>query len=377
MTRREISDVTSSVVAVARGGRDSEKTPELFSLADIERFRAEMFAFKDTGFALAQELLGALLESKNKISIPYAMARLMQIKASLAADSVLSKSMYNRLRADPEIVHYIEHDTRIFAYKLFLATDTLLDLFPIERVDQNFFKQLRFALIGITRAWPTYAFSLDDVLSRKLEKNGKIPRRMALDTALLGQALNDITHISDPTRQGLPPRVEQLFGDRVYSFPQLENDEEIRLAPGQVGNTIFNIISNASKEAVGATRGQLTLEREDDYIVVRIMDNGIGMPPEQAGTIFAEGKSFTGSTGYGLANLDNRLKSSGVILRLATVPRKRLDRLTTHEPDLDYTYFANDSQYQGRDNLYHIIVDQAFSTIFELRLPITKKLGTP
>ncbi len=63
----------------------------------------------------------------------------------------------------------------------------------------------------------------------------------------------------------------------------------------KVRQTILNLLSNAAKFTEG---GRVTLRawREDDYIVYEIADTGIGMSPEQVGSIFNEFTQADAST---------------------------------------------------------------------------------
>jgi signal transduction histidine kinase len=102
-------------------------------------------------------------------------------------------------------------------------------------------------------------------------------------------------------------------------------------APGTVSSTraammyigARNVLSNAVKTEIEATEVSLTYEVTHTGMQLTITDNGVGMidgrlDPTSDNFIFREGVSGRGSSGLGLAELDERYKEQGMELAVAS-----------------------------------------------------------
>ena len=159
--------------------------------------------------------------------------------------------------------------------------------------------------------------------------------------------------------------IESQLKCRVSGSYRLAANEEVRTVPSLVANALLNIIRNAGKEEIGAHSRSGVIAREGSDLVIRIMDDGVGMTeaqlnPDSPKSFVLRGNSGTGSTGLGTRFLDTRLESVGG--HLIVMSRKKSDK--PHP----YAIFASDKRpvNQPEEAL-------AFNTIFEIHLPITQK----
>lgn len=159
-----------------------------------------------------------------------------------------------------------------------------------------------------------------------------------------------------------------------------QNDEVIQGDFAVFSNAVINCIRNAGRESVRARTIRLSVEREQDEVVVRVEDAGIGMPasfldPSSTSFIMNEGVSGSGSTGHGLGGLDARSLRGGITL---FVYSKQQDN---NQP----VVYVNDPQRQqeaaalltsersvpiweeGQETTAPV------STLFDFRLPIVHK----
>ncbi len=158
--------------------------------------------------------------------------------------------------------------------------------------------------------------------------------------------------------------MKTAFLGNLEANVSLGPNEELWTVPSLIDNAFSNIVQNAKKEAIGADAFLTTMTREGDELVIRIMDNGIGMNPDQldpkSSSFVLRGKSGTGSSGSGTKFLDTRLES--VQGHLIIMSRKR-----SNEPQ-PYATFASDKR-----SVNSPAEDFMFNTIYEMRLPIRKK----
>ena len=67
----------------------------------------------------------------------------------------------------------------------------------------------------------------------------------------------------------LPPNLPAVYGDRTY-----------------VEQVLRNLVSNAGKYGTPETTATIEAEETDDEVVVRVLDRGIGVAPEESGRLF-------------------------------------------------------------------------------------------
>jgi len=149
---------------------------------------------------------------------------------------------------------------------------------------------------------------------------------------------------------------------------------------------LSNEITNSLKDYIQAKHISLeiSISEDVDEVVFRIKDDGKGMEachldPEDKLYIFKHGSSGTNSTGLGLANLPERIKSMGGSVSVVSF---RNDR--THGRSPDVVFFPPEEK---PDHVQEILdehpiryisdeegeVEQATTTMFELRLPLQDK----
>jgi signal transduction histidine kinase len=90
--------------------------------------------------------------------------------------------------------------------------------------------------------------------------------------------------------------------------------------PKDVFRILFNLIHNAVgvARAAGMTRRiTLALEQSDATVIIRIADDGPGLPEEVRAQLFRRGQSTTGGSGYGLSIARELAERNGALLNLA------------------------------------------------------------
>ena len=91
-----------------------------------------------------------------------------------------------------------------------------------------------------------------------------------------------------------------------------------------VFRVLFNLLHNAAtiarrSDALRAIR--VSLERADDMAVIRVSDDGPGVPAAVRAQLFLGGRSSTGGTGQGLAIARALAERNGGTLKLVDAPR--------------------------------------------------------
>lgn len=230
-----------------------------------------------------------------------------------------------------------------------------------------------------------YAMIMEDLLAREVD--GSISSAVERSNLDLNGVLGSLEALSKSNAvDGL---VKKKFRFEKLDNNFLKSDEDVLSVSGVVTNALMNEIRNSSKERIDATRVELKIKREDNELVLQVIDDGQGMrrqhlekdyvvayneTPEDkpfdgkldSGYIFDSGKksSGTGSTGLGIANLDKRITSLDGVLRVAS---KRRFESGKHGEQINFT------TEEGEEKLPNIELQENQSTVFEIRLPITKK----
>ncbi len=288
-------------------------------------------------------------------------------------ETIFSKSLYDRLLGDAELGATLRHDTAGSANTFLLHLGLLREFTPSKpRAWERFTRSLK----AFLKVCPRYFLVLEDILLRKIEKSSKEVPVLPLNTIFADQALTELRNSRE-----VEGRVQSLFGEEASAekgsvaskplqhFSSLNNGEQIMAPTGEVMNAIFNIIRNASKIEVGAEHAACEISRVGNEIIVHVIDDGHGMSGDQLEHIFKKGVSFTGSTGLGLAGLDARFARRHIRLFIAS-------RRKTNQPG-DAMTFAEAHMYPSHSaeatRLQSFLTDRNAATIFEIRLPITKK----
>jgi two-component system sensor histidine kinase KdpD len=95
---------------------------------------------------------------------------------------------------------------------------------------------------------------------------------------------------------------------------------EVRIAPGtpevradweRLGQVIDNLLANADHFAPPGTAVTVSAERDDDDVVVRVIDNGPGVPADLRDRIFERFVRGTGGTGLGLPIVRGLITAQG------------------------------------------------------------------
>ncbi len=92
---------------------------------------------------------------------------------------------------------------------------------------------------------------------------------------------------------------------------------EMMLDPDRMKQVLRNLLSNAVKFSPDDSIIEIDLDREDDTILVRVCDHGLGIPEEELGTIFDKfiqssiTQTGSGGTGLGLAICREIVKAHG------------------------------------------------------------------
>ncbi len=225
----------------------------------------------------------------------------------------------------------------------------------------------------------TYSFIMESLLSR--DSSGDIrtdtkKRPMNLDN-IIDALLSAGSNVNKKTNFRLPEK------------PLLKEDEEILTLPGEIVADIVNMLKNSCRYRTGADEVKFEIDRVGDEIVFLVGDNGIGMRRQHlekdyvvgygeteedlpfedktdSGYIFEKGEKSSGanSTGLGLAQLDKRIASLDGTLRVAS---KRKFKTGKQGEQINFTTETDEKK------LPNIELEKGQSTIFEIRLPITKK----
>jgi signal transduction histidine kinase len=117
----------------------------------------------------------------------------------------------------------------------------------------------------------------------------------------LGHVVAEIIYTLTPTLKRHPHRIEMQIA------PGIEMDS----LPGPLGQVVINLINNAYLHAFeGCTDGVLTIKADpqDDQVLLRFSDNGVGIPPNHMDRLFESffsTKIGKGGTGLGMAIVQN------------------------------------------------------------------------
>ncbi len=273
----------------------------------------------------------------------------------------------------------------------------------------------------ILKYWPHYSSIMEDIClrgldNRKIDKEHLREFNFATFSELLagfkGNMREKMFAKSSETASLVSNRLDISKKLKELTFlnsvdPAKIAGEKCCVVPGVVINALYNIVRNAAGEylkmdaegkiildesgvptELGAERVNVSVYKEGKFIVFRVVDNGKGMTPDylEEGApknIFAEGRSHRGSSGYGLTNMPQRLKSMGAHLRVLTwqrdnpsAPSALFDSMETDIGGSDSVEKPARGAKEWVDLMWkeRVKVAQqvgfAPSTIFEIRIPI-------
>jgi signal transduction histidine kinase len=149
---------------------------------------------------------------------------------------------------------------------------------------------------------------LDDVLTMGQASAGKLNfNPTPLDVAAFCRKIVEETRVSDKNNH---PFDCQIDGDwtNAFSDPQL------------LQHILVNLLGNAVKYSPQNTTVSLTLSRSGDEAVLRVQDEGIGIPPEDQEHLFdafhrGKNAQFAKGTGLGLAIVQKSVEEHGGTIR--------------------------------------------------------------
>ena len=114
---------------------------------------------------------------------------------------------------------------------------------------------------------------IDDLLDVSRITRGKIQlRKAAIDAhaVLTGARIGPALH----------------RGAGAYTVPVVRAGLLLKADPTRLEQIVTNLLNNAAKYTERGGRIRLTARREEAEIVIRVQDNGIGIPPEQLPRMF-------------------------------------------------------------------------------------------
>ncbi len=240
-------------------------------------------------------------------------------------------------------------------------------------------------LNDILLRWGRYVVGVEDILLRIISED-IIPQEYnsGLNIGTVGDVINyfsdyELSNIKsfkrgpDSAYKEIDNKTIKFITPSEWSQLKLElGDRQIAGNNGLVGNFLLNALRNSIKDKIHANNVRVNAKIDGGWFVMRVEDDGKGiatkfLQPDKVKDlyIFHEGASGTGSTGIGLANFDTRLASVGGELYVAS--KQKIE---------DSKFTMTRFQYGGdEDKKNKIAFDESLEhgTVFEIRLPITKK----
>lgn len=197
--------------------------------------------------------------------------------------------------------------------------------------------ELRTPLTAIT-GWSETLLS-GDTLDEDTRRGMKIISREAKRLTEMVYDLLDFTKIQDGkmTLNVEPADIRGEFEDTVYMYGSrlaqdgirleyLENEDEIpeiTCDPKRLRQVFLNILDNAAKHGGDGKRIEASIHFENDMVIVRIRDYGVGIPEDEIPLVkkkFYRGSSKARGTGIGLAVCDEIVQMHGGTLTLENAP---------------------------------------------------------
>ena len=208
---------------------------------------------------------GVILSEKNKLI----ESQKQQLKAQLKVIQEDERELKEANATKDKFLSIIAHDLRSPFSSLIGFSELMVDKLEQNNTDQV----LNYARLINEVANNSYAL-LNNLLEWAMEKVGKMsfsPQEIKLSTFM----------------QELVAYFKQLVPDRDICFESpLGEDFSINADYKMMQSILRNLISNAIKYTPQQGKIKLKIHEEDNYIIVAVQDNGIGMNKEQLDHLF-------------------------------------------------------------------------------------------
>ncbi|MDX2495370.1 MAG: ATP-binding protein [Desulfuromusa sp.] len=169
---------------------------------------------------------------------------------------------------------------------------------------------------------------LDDLHDRLLgqEEDQQLIRRALGEIERLESLVNEMLHFSSlPTPKLAYGRVEDILQDSLFLIRKQcqrqnvklieqvdDNLPEIMMDADRLKQVLLNLLNNALDAMPDSGELKIVVEADDDEILIRVVDTGTGIPPEQLPLIFEPFFTSKGQgTGLGLAISYNIISDRG------------------------------------------------------------------
>jgi len=228
-----------------------------------------VFPLAARGRVLGAVALGRSAGPQDFTADDLVLAEELAFRGACALDNVsLCQSLREADRRKDEFLAMLAHELRNPLAPIRNAVD-LLSVVPVEQPELGWVRDL------IGRQVEQLIRLVDDLLDVSRITRGKIQLRLqpvALDTI--------VAHAVETSRPAIEARRHTL----TVSLPSPQiwlNADSARLA-----QTLSNLLNNAAKYTEEAGRIAISAERCGNDAVIRVRDNGVGIPPEMLSSVF-------------------------------------------------------------------------------------------
>lgn len=375
-----ISETGRPPVEVSYENFDKQKLEEIyFSLQKIKRDLYPLFC--------------KLLE--NPESVDFDQVALLE---EFVQEPAFDNNNYDYLRDRSSVSNFFNHDVATFGVSLKLSIQLIKHGIKDGAIE------------SVVSRFPAYISVLEDALNRTLEKDPNfVVEKSPLDFQFFAKSLVGLIVDSGSCNDRVKDLISKQFfdadtsadfsSDKLRDLLTLEldfkkflkPDEEIITNQGSLTNSIFNVMRNACKKDFAANNVNFLVSRDGDELVIKVCDDGVGMEARQLDEasenfIFLHGAqssteerttdiTFDGRLveihGLGLSGMPQRLKknANGDVFVWS---RKK------EELDKPYKVYPNNCTRDIPEKFIPVAADKGhqvpMSTVFEIRLPITKKV---
>lgn len=298
----------------------------------IGRWLEEIRRFQRETLPEFRELLSKSGTPRGELIAIYNKVKRMEIFQSQSYFSIL---------CDKQLHHLVGHDLGNLATPAVSAKMDFSSVKDDEDAVSNLTK-IHHTLTNVMEHMLSYSFVLEDLLLRKCgsaDSDLVSQSRRELDWKDVLDAVSVLKESG--AVEGLVKRKSRIEVSNPTEL--VKSDERVETIPGIVVNSVFNIIRNGSKDGVGAKRVIFSIVRDNDCLVFKIVNDGKVMEREKIDRSNKEeaiyyGHSYTNGTGLGLGGILDRMDMAGAELNVES------------------------QEMEGKAE-----------TIFEIRLPVTKK----